>query len=81
MESVERSVEVRDRRVEVEHLCEVRVRQVLGDLCVGAHELLEVERFVPRPHRVALHRAVGLVAIDTVLDECEQQPVREEEPV
>ena len=62
-------------------LVERRLVEDGGDLGVGADELAEVALLVPRAHRVSLHEPVRVGALDARLDECEQEPVREEEPV
>src|SRR5206468_7569907 len=78
-ESVERAVEVGNRRVQVEHLVERASVEQRADLGVLADERREVELFVPGPHRVALHEAVRVGAIRTCPHEREQEAVREEQ--
>ena len=48
---------------------------------IGGDERAEVALLVPRLHRVPLHEPVRLGAAEPRLDEREQQPVREDEPV
>src|SRR5579871_2431074 len=80
-ETIEGAVEVGDGGVEVEHVRERGVVEMPADVGVGADELGEVAFLVPRAHRVALDEPVRIPALEPVLDEREQQPVREEEPV
>ena len=74
-------VEVGDGRAEVEDARRARRRRGGRDLGVGADELAEVALLVPGAHRVSLHEAVRVVALEAALDEREQQAVREEEAV
>src|SRR5689334_13539476 len=75
-QAFEDDVGVADVRRRVEDGIEV---DASGDLRVGARELREVERLVPRPHRVPLDEPVGVVAGEAGLDEREQQPLAEDE--
>ena len=63
-------------RAFVEYLVEVD-----ADFGIGAHQLAEVLVFFPGAHRVALHEPVRLIALESRLDECEEQPLREIEAV
>src|SRR5690242_3544204 len=78
LETGENGVDMTRVRAEVEDVVEVDARR---DLVVAAHELAEVELFVPRAHRVALHEAIGVVARETGLDEREEDALAEEERV
>src|SRR5438067_13447787 len=76
VETVEDDVDVARVGRFVEHGVEVD-----ADVRVGADELAEVDVLLPRAHRVALDEPVRLVALETGLDECEQQSLREVEAV
>ena len=80
-EALEDGVDVADGRLEVEHGRERGRVQARCDLGVGRDERAEVALLVPRLHRVPLHEPVRLAAREPRLDEREQQPVREHEPV
>ncbi len=75
---VEDGVDVDRVRAEVEDLVEVDASR---DLAVGAHEHREVELLLPCAHCVPLHEPVRDVPRQAALDEGEQQPLAEEQPV
>src|SRR4051794_33542753 len=76
VESVKDNVDMLRVRAFVEDGVEVD-----ANLRVRAHERAEVLLFLPCVHRVALHEAVRLVALEPGLDEREQQTLRVVEPV
>src|SRR5690242_15186821 len=75
---LEDGVDVACVPAEVEELVELHAA---GDLLVRAHQLAEVLLLLVRPQRIPLYEPVGVAARQPGLDEREEQPLAEEEPV
>src|SRR5947209_1462460 len=78
VQACEDGVDVARVRAEIEDGLEIDAAR---DLVVGADELAEVELLVPRAHGIALHEPVRVVALESRLDEREQNTLAEEERV
>src|SRR5215211_5616557 len=74
VETVEHGTDVLRVRGVVERRVEID-----ADVRIAANELAEILVFFPRAHRVALHEPIGLVPLESRLDEREQQALREVE--
>src|SRR5215831_10030199 len=75
---LEDGVDVTCVPAEVEELVELHAA---GDLLVRAHQLAEVLLLLVCSERMPLHEAVRVATREAGLDEGEQQPLAEEEPV
>src|ERR1700677_3970004 len=80
-QTVEDRLEMLDGRWKVEDRLERGAVQMRSDLGVGLDEGAEVALLAPCRHRVSLDDPVGPGAAGPPLDECEQEPMGEEEAV
>src|SRR5579872_1686738 len=65
--AAENRVDVGEVKVEVEIGLQIRCRKVLADLLVRRKEREEIAFTGPRLHRVALHKAIGVLARHALL--------------
>src|SRR3954451_22669916 len=78
VETIEDHVDVTRVRALVEDGIEIGAT---GNFDIATRERSKILLLFPRAHRVALHQAVRLVALEPGLDEGEQQPLGEVESV
>src|SRR4249919_2585535 len=77
VQTIEDGVDVARVVAEVEDRVERSGVEQLRDLRIRAHELREVELFLPGAHRVSLDEPVRLVAREAALDQREQDTLAE----
>src|SRR6185437_3583594 len=78
--ALEDRVDVLEMVAEVELLVDLGVRQVFLYVRVLLQQRIEIAFAAPDRHRVALHQPVGVLAAGALLRQCDQDPLRVDEP-
>src|SRR5438094_3414265 len=78
VQTVEDGVDVSDGCIQVEDDSKV---DATGDLGIALNELGKICLFFPGTHRVTLDQPVRIVASEARIDESQQEPMAEDEPV